>query len=92
MSYPTDAERKAIAEAEALMVETMARYDPSHDAYHGMHDHVGKKANAYVRQLSVSGKPHYGLQKLSKQSPRLLPIFSLWNSRLCCTMCWTRSM
>lgn len=35
MSYPTDVERKAIEIAEALMKKTMARYDPSHDAYHG---------------------------------------------------------
>ena len=33
--YPTPDEEKVIAAAEMLMVETMARYDPSHDAYHG---------------------------------------------------------
>jgi len=32
--YPTEQERIAIDAAERLMVETMARYDPSHDAYH----------------------------------------------------------
>lgn len=35
--YPTANERIAIDEAEKLMVETMAKYDPSHDAYHGGH-------------------------------------------------------
>jgi len=33
--YPNEKERIAIAAAEKLMVETMARYDPSHDAFHG---------------------------------------------------------
>ena len=34
-SYPNEAEKQVIAAAERLMVETMARYDVSHDAYHG---------------------------------------------------------
>ncbi|KAI0084037.1 hypothetical protein BDY19DRAFT_899102 [Irpex rosettiformis] len=34
MSYPTPAEAKVVAAAEKLMEETMARYDPSHDAFH----------------------------------------------------------
>ncbi|KAI0703452.1 hypothetical protein BC835DRAFT_1318984 [Cytidiella melzeri] len=34
MSYPTEPEAKVVAAAEKLMVETMARYDPSHDAFH----------------------------------------------------------
>jgi hypothetical protein len=34
-SYPSDKERGIVADAEKLMEETMARYDPSHDAYHG---------------------------------------------------------
>ena len=33
--YPNEKERAAIVAAEKLMVETMARYDPSHDAFHG---------------------------------------------------------
>jgi uncharacterized protein len=33
--YPSPDEKVYIDEAEKLMVETMARYDPSHDAYHG---------------------------------------------------------
>lgn len=32
--YPNEHEAALVAAAEALMVETMARYDPSHDAYH----------------------------------------------------------
>lgn len=34
-TYPTDAQKKVIEVAEELMVKTMARYDVSHDAYHG---------------------------------------------------------
>lgn len=34
-AYPTKSEVAVIAAAEKLMVDTMARYDPSHDAYHG---------------------------------------------------------
>ncbi|KAF7327978.1 HD domain-containing protein [Mycena kentingensis (nom. inval.)] len=32
--YPTESERAVIAAAEQVMNETMAKYDPSHDAYH----------------------------------------------------------
>lgn len=34
-TYPTREESAVIAAAEELMVKTMARYDPSHDAFHG---------------------------------------------------------
>ena len=33
--YPTPQEQAVINEAEKIMIETMARYDPSHDQYHG---------------------------------------------------------
>ncbi|TBU55335.1 hypothetical protein BD310DRAFT_857013, partial [Dichomitus squalens] len=33
-AYPTPEETAVVAAAERLMTETMARYDPSHDAYH----------------------------------------------------------
>jgi len=33
--YPNLQEKAAIAAAERLMIQTMARYDPSHDKYHG---------------------------------------------------------
>jgi len=33
--YPSFQERKVIEAAEALMEKTMAKYDPSHDAFHG---------------------------------------------------------
>lgn len=33
--YPTEQEKAVIDAAEKIMVDTMARYDPSHDAYHG---------------------------------------------------------
>jgi hypothetical protein len=38
--YPTPQEAAVIAAAEQLMTETMARYDPSHDAFHGAPNHV----------------------------------------------------
>jgi len=34
--YPTPQEKATVNEAEKLMVDIMARYDPSHDKYHGM--------------------------------------------------------
>lgn len=34
--YPNEQQRRVVQEAEKLMLETMARYDPSHDAYHGI--------------------------------------------------------
>lgn len=34
-TYPSKAEAIVTAAAEDLMVKTMARYDPSHDAFHG---------------------------------------------------------
>lgn len=33
--YPTPQEQAIIHEAEKMMIQTMARYDPSHDQYHG---------------------------------------------------------
>ncbi len=36
-TYPTKEESVVIAAAEELMVKTMARYDPSHDAFHGQY-------------------------------------------------------
>jgi uncharacterized protein len=33
--YPTSQEKAIVDEAEKIMVKTMARYDPSHDSYHG---------------------------------------------------------
>ena len=35
MAYPTPQEAIVIAAAEKLTAETMARYDPSHDNFHG---------------------------------------------------------
>lgn len=34
-AYPTPEETIVVQAAENLMIETMKRYDPSHDAYHG---------------------------------------------------------
>lgn len=33
--YPSATEQLVLATAEKLMVATMARYDPSHDVFHG---------------------------------------------------------
>jgi hypothetical protein len=38
--YPNSQELVALNAAEKLMAETMARYDPSHDAYHGQYFHL----------------------------------------------------
>ncbi len=37
--YPTAQEIAVINEAEKIMIETMSRYDPSHDAFHGEQNH-----------------------------------------------------
>ncbi|KAL9714009.1 hypothetical protein Ac2012v2_002316 [Leucoagaricus gongylophorus] len=47
--YPNSQEKAAIAAAERLMVETMARYDPSHDKYHV--ERVRETALAIARSL-----------------------------------------
>jgi uncharacterized protein len=45
--YPTDDERIAIVQAEELMKVTMAKYDPSHDAYHG--ESLSVSFSSYLR-------------------------------------------
>ncbi|KAK2460293.1 hypothetical protein APHAL10511_007682 [Amanita phalloides] len=47
--YPTVQEKAAINDAENLMIETMARYDPSHDALHVQR--VRRTALAIARSL-----------------------------------------
>ncbi|KAH7884423.1 hypothetical protein F5I97DRAFT_1812267 [Phlebopus sp. FC_14] len=49
-TYPNPKEQAALAAAEKLMVETMARYDPSHDAFHV--ERVRKTALSLARSLS----------------------------------------
>jgi len=39
--HPTPQEKAIIDEAEKIMIENMARYDPSHDQYHGERDPAG---------------------------------------------------
>ncbi|RPD61196.1 hypothetical protein L226DRAFT_508012 [Lentinus tigrinus ALCF2SS1-7] len=50
--YPTKEEAAVVAAAEKLMVETMARYDPSHDAYHVQR--VRKTALQFARTVSAT--------------------------------------
>ncbi|KAF5359171.1 hypothetical protein D9756_003513 [Leucocoprinus leucothites] len=50
--YPSQQEKSAITAAEKLMVETMARYDPSHDKYHV--ERVRKTALAIARSLPTT--------------------------------------
>ena len=62
--YPTPEEAKVVAAAEKLMEETMARYDPSHDAFHGellvvslvvcVLTSSSRQSNAFDEQLSTS--------------------------------------
>ncbi|KAI0346522.1 hypothetical protein BDW22DRAFT_1352633 [Trametopsis cervina] len=54
MSYPTPAEANVIASAEKLMVETMAKYDPSHDAFHVQR--VRRTALHLARTISSSSR------------------------------------
>jgi uncharacterized protein len=35
--YPNPQEQAVIDAAEKIMIDTMARYDPSHDKYHGQY-------------------------------------------------------
>ncbi|KAH9945332.1 uncharacterized protein BXZ73DRAFT_86835 [Epithele typhae] len=51
-TYPTEQEAVLVAAAEQLMVSTMARYDPSHDAYHVRR--VRKTALYLARAVSPS--------------------------------------
>ncbi|TFK84253.1 hypothetical protein K466DRAFT_553814 [Polyporus arcularius HHB13444] len=50
--YPSKEEAIIVAAAEKLMVETMARYDPSHDAYHVQR--VRKTALQLARAVSAT--------------------------------------
>nr|VWO95907.1 F-actin-capping protein subunit beta [Ganoderma boninense] len=50
-TYPTQQEAALVAAAEKLMVETMARYDPSHDAHHVQR--VRKTALQLARTVSA---------------------------------------
>ena len=40
--YPTAQEKEIIQAAEKMMIDTMARYDPSHDAYHGKYENIAR--------------------------------------------------
>jgi uncharacterized protein len=58
--YPDPHELAAIAAAEKLMTETMARYDPSHDAYHGQHYTLPQLfIDSRVNQSSVCDEQPY---------------------------------
>ncbi|GBE88324.1 Uncharacterized protein SCP_1301390 [Sparassis crispa] len=50
--YPTPEDEAVIRAADELMIKTMARYDPSHDAYHVQR--VRKTALHLARALSLS--------------------------------------
>ncbi|KZT18131.1 hypothetical protein NEOLEDRAFT_1184551 [Neolentinus lepideus HHB14362 ss-1] len=51
-TYPTKAEATVIQAAHQLMKDTMARYDPSHDAYHV--ERVRKTALHLARTVSIT--------------------------------------
>jgi hypothetical protein len=58
--YPTIQEKAIADEAEKMMVETMARYDPSHDKYHGKETDLHGIQNRRPREaplMSVRKKP-----------------------------------
>jgi uncharacterized protein len=52
--YPTAQESAVIEAAEKMMVDTMARYDPSHDAYHGERDQNQNVGNMLMYLMSSS--------------------------------------
>jgi len=56
--YPTPQEKSVIEAAEKIMRDTMARYDPSHDAYHGEHQTKSTRQGINLPrfQCSVFGK------------------------------------
>ncbi|EPQ52621.1 hypothetical protein GLOTRDRAFT_95501 [Gloeophyllum trabeum ATCC 11539] len=62
--YPTKAEASVIQAAEQLMKKTMARYDPSHDAYHV--ERVRKTALSLARSISS--------ESASQKQPDLLTV------------------
>ena len=57
--YPTQSEKAVVDAAEKLMTETMARYDPSHDAFHGapaiLYHHSHHRLSSHYCQYSASG-------------------------------------
>lgn len=63
--YPTEREKVVIEAAEKIMFETMARYDPSHDAYHGKRRALHVEINLDVSQSNASVKRHLPLRLLS---------------------------
>jgi len=50
--YPTPDEVAVLETAEAFMVKTMARYDPSHDALHGEFVKWAKESPQYPHPVS----------------------------------------
>jgi len=61
--YPTPQEQAIIHEAEKIMIQTMARYDPSHDRYHG-------ESGIWLNQVQVYSegwKCLYSVQRVRKQ-------------------------
>ena len=64
-TYPTQQDAVLLAAAERLMVETMARYDPSHDAHHGLcHSHLSPLD-------TVKFTPHPISRSTTRQEDRL---------------------
>ena len=61
--YPTEDEKVAISAAEELMRKTMARYDCSHDAYHGMSPSF--RCLSYVPFFAVLSARHQGLDAMT---------------------------
>ncbi|KAH6913358.1 hypothetical protein BKA70DRAFT_1369958 [Coprinopsis sp. MPI-PUGE-AT-0042] len=71
--YPTAQEQAVIAEAEQMMVETMARYDPSHDKYHGKVDLLVVELAALLHD--VLDKKYVSAEQASNPYGFFLPFF-----------------
>ncbi|TFK27533.1 hypothetical protein FA15DRAFT_666373 [Coprinopsis marcescibilis] len=87
--YPTPQEKAVIHEAEQIMVETMARYDPSHDKYHVYRVHktalllansLTKKVDFLVVELAallhdVLDKKYVSAEEAANPYEYFLPFF-----------------
>ena len=76
--YPSPKEELILNEAEKLMVDTMARYDPSHDKYHGMFDPVSRGTKQFIQRVSPVQRVRKAALslaiQLSESSPDLLVV------------------
>lgn len=91
MVYPTAEQAAVVRAAEKLMEETMARYDPSHDAYHGTNRFSSTASTLTLPliflQFSASGRPHcllltpYRIRTPTSSSSNYRPCYTTFSTR-----------